>query len=348
MKENIAPLIFIWIGKKIPSWGFDSLKFASIKNPNRKIILLVDNNSYASLKRKSKSFEICCLSPQFLKKCNLASNHNLSNDFWVNTAKRLKILHQYAKKNHLKQFFHAEIDNLIFSLNSLEKKLNLIGKGFFAPKDSEERAIASLIFCNNIESINEIFKYFSPPFLAQSEMHALGIYSNRSQNFFSLPTESFIEANKKWNVICPEKTNGIFDAAAIGQYIFGIDPMHEPYRPLYNMFVNENVLIKFSDLIFYLENQNIYAYNKKTKKEFKIYNIHVHSKSIKKAESLINGDQEILKNLFIGKKTLIKNRHKIITGKIRFFLSLLKRIFRNVRNYFNENFFKDRQKNFKN
>ena len=32
--------------------------------------------------------------------------------------------------------------------------------------------------------------------------------------------------------------------------------------------VTMNVLIKFSDLIFYLENQNIYAYYKKTKKEF--------------------------------------------------------------------------------
>lgn len=325
MKKNSTPLIFIWIGSRIPNWGFDSIKFAYSNNPDRKIILLLDENFNSVNKIKNYSFEIVYLDNLFIEKCSLSKDTSLCNSFWINTAKRLKVLYEYCKDNNIKRYFHAEIDNLIFSLNSLEKKLNLLGKGFFAPKDSEERALASLVFCNNNESITKILSYFSPPFSAKSEMHAIGQYNNFSSCSVNLPTESFLEVKGKWSVISPEKIGGIFDAAAIGQFIFGIDPIHEPYKPLYNLFINENVLIKFSDVEFYLKNKNVYIYFKKIKKEFKIYNIHVHSKNIKKATDMVNGNEKILKNLNLGKKTLISNRHKIITGKLRFLYSYLRR-----------------------
>ena len=329
LKNNLAPLIYVWIGTKIPKWGLDSLRFSSSYNPNRKIILLVDKNSFRTSKIKQNFAEVVLLDDKFLRNCLLPSDNNLSNSFWIYTAKRLKVLYEYCKKNKIEQFFHAEIDNLIFNLDGLEDKLNLQGEGFFAPKDSEERALASLIFCNNNESISRIFEYFSPPFYAKSEMNALGQFSINSQNFYSLPTESFSEVKRKWLVVSPEDTGGIFDAAAIGQFIFGVDPIHEPYRPLYNMFVNENVLIRFSDVEFFLKNKSLYINYKKTSKIFKIYNIHVHSKNIKKVESLIIGDNKILTNLNLGKKTLITNRHKLITGKMRKLYSYLRKKFFN-------------------
>ena len=70
--------------------------------------------------------------------------------------------------------FYVEIDNLFFSLHSLKKKLNLLGKVFFATKDSEERALASLVFFNYNRSIKKCLNYFSPPFSAKSDMHSMG------------------------------------------------------------------------------------------------------------------------------------------------------------------------------
>ena len=321
----------------MPKWGYDSIKFAYSNNPDRRIILLLDKNSYSASKVKNYPFEIVYLDNLFIEKCSLSHDNSLSNSFWINTAKRLKVLYEYCKHSNIKQYFHAEIDNLVFSLHSLDKKLNLLGKGFFAPKDSEERALASLVFCNNNESITKILSFFSPPFSAKSEMHAIGQYTISSICSRNLPTESFLEVKGKWLVISPEKTDGIFDAAAIGQFIFGIDPIHEPYNPLYNLFINENVLINFSDLKFYLKNKNVYIYFEKIKKEFKIYNIHIHSKKIKKAIEMINGNEVILRNLNVGKKTLISNRHKIITGKIRFLYTFIRRKIQNLKKVLKSN-----------
>ena len=210
-------------------------------------------------------------------------------------------------------------------MEGLENNLNARGFGLFAPKDSNVRVLASLIFCNKIDSINDIFQYFYPPFLAASEMHALGLYSKNSNNFFSLPTESFLEVKNKWDILSPKNTDGIFDAAAIGQYILGIDPIHEPYKPLFNTFVNENVLVEFKDLHFYSKNRNLFVLFKKINESYKIYNLHIHSKKINLAISMLNEKNKILKRLSLGKKTLIANRHKFVTGKLKFILHSLKR-----------------------
>ena len=55
-------------------------------------------------------------------------------------------------------------------------------------------------------------------------MSAFGLYAQKSKNFFSLPTESFKENLRLFNTMHPHYTQGIFDAASIGQYCFGIDP----------------------------------------------------------------------------------------------------------------------------
>ncbi|MCQ9203202.1 MAG: hypothetical protein JJ845_001765 [Prochlorococcus marinus CUG1436] len=325
IKKKFAPLIFVWVGSCLPKWAISSINFASSNNIDRKIILLLDKNSNILFKNKNHSFDLVFLPNQFMNECKFKDQVNLSNPFWINTAKRLKVLYQYCKTYKIEKFFHAEVDNLIFPLAGLENNLNDKGFGFFAPKDNNERALASLIFCNKIDSIKDIFQYFYPPYLAASEMHALGLYSKNSKDFFALPTESFLEVKNKWDILSPKNSDGIFDAAAIGQYILGVDPIHEPYKPLFNMFVNENVLVEFKDLYFYSKNRNLFVFFSKISESYKIYNLHVHSKKINLAISMLNEKNKILKRLSLGKKTLIANKHKFVTGKLKYILLAVKR-----------------------
>jgi len=331
MKIDIAPLIFVWIGSKFPIWGLDSLEFSYLNNRNRVIILLLDNNSI-SLKNLIPDFvDEYFLSDEFINSCNLEGDIKLNGNFWINSSKRLKIIYEFCKKQMINQLFHAELDNLIFNLQGLEAKLNKKGSGFFAPQDSPDRALASLIYCNNIRSISEIFKYFYSPFFANSEMHAIGFFSKYSDMFFALPTESFCEVNNKWLFVDTKLTDGIFDAAAVGQYIFGIDPQHQPYKPLLNMFENENLLIQTKDLNFYLKDNDLFIYYKNLKTSYKIYNLHIHSKKIKLAINSLRGKNKILENLNLGRKSLITNRHRFLTGRLRYGLRFLKNLLKNYK-----------------
>ena len=90
-------------------------------------------------------------------------------------------------------------------------------------------------------------------------MDALGIYAQRFQDhFFSLPTESFRENASTWNLIDPETIGGIVDAAAIGQYLLGVDPIHCRWKPCRNGFINENCRVDFGAVNFIVENSKIF------------------------------------------------------------------------------------------
>lgn len=331
-----SPLIYCWIGKRIPNWGLESIKYSSRNNPKRKIILLIDQNSKDILRINQNFVDIFLLDKNFLKKTNFKGDVNLSNLFWLNTAKRLNIIYLFCKDNKIEKFFHAELDNLVFELNDLEDKLKEIGTGLFCPRITFDRVLASLIFCNNIDCFLEVFKFFNPPYLAPTEMDALGFFAKNNKNYFGLPTESFHEYSDRWKTIDPVKTGGIFDANAMGQYLFGIDPIHEPFKPLFNMHININMQLNIENVQFFIRNKSLYIYYKTEKKKFKIYNLHIHSKQINLAKSAIEGKNNLLYNLSRNKKTLIKNRHKYFTGKILkiyyFIKNLIFKISRNFRN----------------
>ena len=91
------------------------------------------------------------------------------------------------------------------------------------------------------------------------------------------------------------------------------------------MYVNENVLIELKNLKFYIKDKNLIINFKKIKKQYKIYNLHIHSKKIGLAREMIQGNNNILKNLSIGKKTLIANKHKLFTGKLRYLIHIMKK-----------------------
>ena len=51
---------------------------------------------------------------------------------------------------------------------------------------------------------------------ATKDFDALGMLAKETNNLFNLPTESYKQNSKYWQIISPEYTEGIFDAAAIG------------------------------------------------------------------------------------------------------------------------------------
>ena len=313
---NLAPLIYIWLGTELPKWGFESISFARKNNKERKIILILNKKNNRNLDFKLNEIKVNRFYVN-LKKINSnitkSSNLNKSNNFWLFTSLRLEVLNYFIKKKKIYNFYHAEIDNLIFNFDELDLKFNQIGHGLFIPRDGLFRAIASFIYCNRVSCLDELLGLYSPPFNPENDMHALGIYANQSKNFFSLPTESYECTKKVWKIINPNITNGLFDAAAIGQYCLGIDPRNNKYKPTFNLFENEYSKVNFDQLEIVSDSFQLFLRVSNNKKFLKLYNIHVHSKNIDKAIALIKKDK-IYESLVKKEKFLIAHRYKVLLG----------------------------------
>ena len=310
-----TPLIYVWLGKKIPSWTYKSLLFTAKKNKNRDLIFLTDffHNKIDLENLKLKNLEVYLIDGK--KEFQILSSKSLiKNDFWIRCSLRFEIIKEFINKRNINKFFHAELDNILFNFSSLENIFDKIGNGIFAPRDAIDRAIASFIYCNNKNCLDDIINiYMDKNLKIENDMYALGYYARNNKKFFSLPTESFIYNSTKWDVLSPDICGGIFDAAALGQYFLGIDPIISRYKPTRNLFKNENSKIDFKDLFIEIFEKNIYLKFKKNNLKYKLFNIHVHAKRIDKAEEILNKGK-IFKSINLKKSIFINDKYKLFLG----------------------------------
>lgn len=272
-----------------------------------KIYVLTESKNFEKLKEvfdKIKLVNIDNVKTIFDVKSKL--NKNFRNGFFHNCSKRFFILYEYLKTNTDEYpILHIENDVLLykkFNSNDFEKdKINLI-------MDNINRCIPGLIYIPNkflLEKIINNYKY------NHNDMVNLALfYNNNKKLCVSLP---IINSNTKYNTktIYNETYNkykSIFDGAAIGQYLGGVDPRN--INGDTKGFVNETCEIKYNHFKFQLtkNGNNLFPNIIIDDKLIPINNLHIHSKNLK--SFMINNFNE---NKFISKNI------DIITGeKIQF------------------------------
>lgn len=305
-----APLVYVWIGEKLPLWASDSLKITK-KICGVETILLTNRSVDRCISSSQHLYIEDFYSP--IKPSALSKVHvdNFRDGFWLKTLERFLVLKAFMKAYGVQKILHAELDNIVFNIDGLSEKLDEKGQGFFCPRDSLIRGIASLVYINSPNSM-DCFEQIN---LAEAgiqfnDMTFLGEKLQSSKQFISLPTENSLEsdASKGWEFIDPLEVGGIFDAASIGQYLFGIDTRNT-FFPKFNGFVNENSGSKLKDLRFKisLNDGMSFVYDQTKDIDYRLFNIHVHSKIFSqiKNEHIFN---LIVNKTNLGKKTLIKRK----------------------------------------
>jgi hypothetical protein len=246
--------------------------------------------------------------PKYISEKIIEKSTHSTDHFWISTIERFIVLDQYMKAYGIKKIFHAELDNVIFNIALLAEKLDFHGKGFFCPRDSLVRGIGSLVYINDVNTLSKIdLAYRSSQNTQSNDMEILGKLLRFEKNFFSLPSippTNLLEL-PNWDTLDAEFCNGIFDAAAFGQYLLGIDPKLKR-TPLYNGFINENFNLNPSDIKFDFNKDNYsLKVSYKLGESYKLYNLHIHSKLMR---IIINRNKffKIILRINKGKKTLIK------------------------------------------
>jgi hypothetical protein len=278
----VAPLVFVWLGNSFPVWGRLALTLS--RSFSGLPIVLLSNRALGNIAESDEQYFI----EDFYKKPDAwdaraqTFDPNFRDGFWLKTTERFFVLEQFIRKHAIRSLFHAELDNWVFDLTGLDTRLDCLGHGLFCPRDSLHRGIASVIYINDATALTELNEYaVNNSLFEKNDMTILGHLLATSNRFFSLSTENAFQNLDliAWDRILPKDSEGIFDAAAIGQFLFGIDPRNGPAL-LFNGFENENRGYDLWRLNYRLneKNRTFTLSSRDERQSLNLFNIHVHSK----------------------------------------------------------------------
>ena len=224
-------------------------------------ITLIDSNS---------------LSTNYDKKTRL--NSKFRQGFWVNCSKRLFLVYEYMKKNDVTNCIHLENDVLLYSdLTAYLKDDNKI----YITMDHKNRCIPGIMYIPNYTLLDNLVNNYN---YSKNDMTNLAnFYNNNKDICKTFPIINKNTSFKEDNLYnCNfSKFNSIFDAAAIGQYLGGIDPRNKSGDT--TGFINETCVVKFNNYQFKWIKKNDYFYPHIIIDEqiIPITNLHIHSKRLK-------------------------------------------------------------------
>lgn len=300
-------IVFVHIGDNIPPYAEIAITQARLFNPNARIIILSSQSGlqrFHALKTKEnlelRPYEELPQSSihQEYQKCCVETSL-----FWRYTSERFLYLWDLMENDRLENIFHLENDNMLYA--DLEQLLPHFQKqypGIGATFDNEDRCIPGFVWIANCNAMKDLAEYFvkkAPESL--SDMYIMGSYrKERSiqwidalpiimpnyKNLYPLESPHHHKTHRPQAYSNhSEIFHAIFDAAAIGQFLGGIDPIHENNQP---GFINESCLFNPSLLHYQwiLDEQGRFCPHALFQNQpYKIMNLHVHCKRLDQFKS---------------------------------------------------------------
>lgn len=295
-------IVFVHVGSKAPSYAFDSITQARLFNPQARIIFLSSTSALEEMLPllQEKNIELCSYDDLPLTQAHQFYNdHYLVNSgFWRYTSERFLYLWDLISTYKLESVFHLENDNMLYEdLETLLGDFKRLYPGIAATFDNDARCIPGLVWIANPTAMESLAQYFSkkaPEGL--NDMQVIGKYRLEAPHnqVGSLPiimpeycTMHPLESPSHHTTTRPssyfenaQTFHAIFDAAAIGQFLGGIDPIHANNAP---GFINESCLFNPSLLEYEWipddKNRRV-PYAVFQGQYYKIINLHIHSKRL--------------------------------------------------------------------
>ncbi len=204
--------------------------------------------------------------------CNL--DKKFRNGFWFSTSARFFYIYNLMDKYNLNDVLHIENDVVLY-YNWFQCKFQLNKDKIYIPFDTYIRNIGSIIYIPNKNLLKNVLDTYD-------------INNNDMYNFYkhkdiliNLPIfNDYDNKNDEIKYVSKyfKNFNYIFDAAAIGQYLDGVDKSNTTEQTI--GFINETCVIKYNKYkIFWRDCKPYLLINNK---EIPIFNLHIHSKNIYK------------------------------------------------------------------
>ena len=215
-----------------------------------------------------------------------ALDHSFRNSFWVFTSARFFYIYECMRKYNIENVIHLENDVVIYyNISTLLPYLK--PSRIYMPLDTYTRNIASIVFIPNHRVLESVLNEFD---LHKNDMENFAKHVPKG-NVDNLPI--FCEPESSMNETAFVSRNYrpipfLFDAAAMGQYLGGVDPLniHGDTKG----FVNETCVVKYDQYKFVWSNHitqsEIYQpFLLVNESLHPIFNLHIHSKTLNRFTS---------------------------------------------------------------
>ena len=275
--------------------NFQEFIIDNIKN------LLLFQNTQIYIITNSEFFHLLENLPIKLIDYKILDNHNFDNNskldkefrngFWHYCSLRLFYVYSFMKLYNFSNIIHLENDVLTYI------NFDLIVNKFtenkvYATFDSYSRVIPGILFIPNYKAFEIIINNYN---FGLNDMENLGKFDESVilplPIFPIINNNTVIKFNKLYNDF-----NLIFDAAAMGQYLGGVDPRNKPGDT--RGFVNETCVIKYDKYKFeWVIIDDLYIpHIIINNKYYRICNLHIHSKELNKFMSNNPLEQKLINN----------------------------------------------------
>ncbi len=298
-------IVFVHIGKSIPSHVPVALLQARAFNPDCPIILIANQEALANFNTHANITQIPCESLTKTKEHEHFSQHsrldpNSFGGLWLFSSERFFYLQELMLQYDLKNVFHLEHDVMLYV--NLEELLPIFienYKGLGITMDNDQRCIPGFIYISNPQIMTRLARFFSDKASEnQWDMQIIPRFKNEfgDEAADNLPiiTEEYVRQQSMRSAAnhvprypyqyCKniELFQSLFDAAALGQYLGGTFWKQPPG------FVNESCVFNSSLLSYEWivddEGRKV-PYATYGNRKFRINNLHIHSKNLWKFAS---------------------------------------------------------------
>lgn len=267
IQQSYQSWVLIHIGPPIPAHAWDCIRQIRNVDPTSQIIFVSDQPSIDLEFVLHIPLDSIPMSSQRQK---FTTQNQLSPGFWTWTCQRLFILHDLMEYAGLKNVIHIEYDNLVyFPIDWFCKRIPATSL-WACPRLGPTRLIANVLYVRTPEPLCA-WMQFVVSHTYENEMRYLHEFDSATidrYKCFELPVS-------ETHPNIAQFEGQIFDAAAIGQCIGGVDPKHTPGNTV--GFVNEDS--PWKDLV----PSWIKTGKQKPmlKDKIPILNLHIHCKNLK-------------------------------------------------------------------
>ena len=209
-------------------------------------------------------------------------DNGFRDGFWTSTSSRFFYIYALMKRDGIIDVIHIENDVLLYyNCDILQSRLDRTK--IYLPFDSYSRNIASIMYIPS----HLIFKKVLDRFIySENDMYNFSLIrkimpETIDQFPICYPLDSFTLEQK---YVCSnfDLFKMIFDAAAIGQYLGGVDPRNTPGDT--RGFINETCVIKYTDFVYKWITGNDGVRRPfiilKNGDSIPIFNLHIHCKCL--------------------------------------------------------------------
>ena len=293
------------LGPEVPRHIYAQMRQTRVFNPDTPLYLILSSGAdydkravdeVGAIIVRKESLRKCRSHRRFLRRNRL--NRRSLGGFWLFASERFFAIESFLEACRLENVVHVENDVMLYvdldhCLPALGTRCPRIG----ITMDSDTRCVPGFVFIRDPEALAVMDDFIVREALkkTKNDMRALALFMNRMapdacsalpvippsyRSLWPLVNAQGENAERPWYDEAFDAFGGVFDAAALGQFLGGVDSKVSDRDTV--GFVSETAVYdpRRMGLSWKQERGSWRPYGKVGDTEFPIFNLHVHSKRL--------------------------------------------------------------------